>query len=218
MQEYFRQIGLKRIIYTILGVVILGIGITGLRLSGFGTDPYSCMNIGLSSHLPISYGTLQMIENVLLFIPIIIFYPRSFGLGALFNMLCLGYIVDFCMWLCSLVGVTVEAVAGYIAMRILLLLVGLLVFCFGVALYMHCDLGIAPYDMIGQIIDDRTHGRYPFKWARVTTDLLCMVIGFVSGGTVGIATVVVAFFTGPVVSWFREHIASRLLEVPKVPQ
>ena len=48
---------MKRVIWVILANVILGFGISLLRLSGFGTDPYTCMNLGVSSHLSISYGT-----------------------------------------------------------------------------------------------------------------------------------------------------------------
>lgn len=215
MNAYLRNIGWKRIVFMILGIIILGIGIACLRFAGFGTDPFSSMNIGVSSHLPISYGTFQMIVNVVLFIPVIILYPRSFGIGAFFNMMGLGYIVEFCMWICSLAGFTIESVADYLPVRIFLMAAGILIVCLGVALYMQCDLGVAPYDMIAQIVDDRTHGRLKFKWVRVLTDLICMMIGFFSGEASGVATVVVAFFTGPVVSWLREHVASKIIVIEK---
>ncbi len=84
----------KRVIWVILANVILGLGISLLRLSSFGTDPFTCMNLGVSSYLPIGYGTYQMLFNLLLFIPVFILDRKSFGIGALINMLLLGYIVD----------------------------------------------------------------------------------------------------------------------------
>jgi uncharacterized membrane protein YczE len=212
MKEYLKKISWKKIVLVFLGVVLIGIGTTFLRFAGFGTDPFSCMNIGVSSHLPISYGTYQLLLNVVMFIPVIILYPRSFGIGAFINMLGLAYVIDFCVWLCGLAGFTVEGVSDYLIVRVLLLLIGILIFCFGVALYMECDLGIAAYDCIGQIAEQRTNGKLKFKWVRVFTDFLCMAIGFFSGGTLGVATFVVAFLTGPVVSWFREHAAKKIVK------
>ncbi len=213
MQNYLKNIGWKRFVYMVLGVVFLGIGVTLLRFAGFGTDPFSCMVFGLSSHLPISYGNLQAIINIVLFIPVIILYPKSFGVGAFVNMIGLGYIVDLCIYLSGLCGVTVETVAELLVVRILLLLAGIVVMCFGIALYMECDLGIAPYDMVAQLIEDKSHKKIPFKIGRIITDMICIAIGFVSGGTVGLATLVVGFFTGPVVSFFRSFVKRTMLKV-----
>ena len=212
IKNYFKNIGWKRFVYMVLGVVFLGMGVTLLRFAGFGTDPFSCMVFGLSSHLPISYGTLQVIINIALFIPVIILYPKSFGIGAFVNMMGLGYIVDLCIFLSGLCGVTVESVAGLLAVRILLLLAGIVVMCFGIALYMECDLGIAPYDMVAQVIEDKSCKKIPFKIGRIITDMICISIGFVSGGTVGLATLVVGFFTGPLVSAFRRVAKVKLLK------
>ena len=206
MISYFKEIGLKRILLMLLGVIAIGIGVACLRFAGFGTDPFSCMNIGVSSHLPMSYGTYQMIVNVILFIPVILLCPRSFGIGAFVNMLGVGYIVDFCVLACGWMKITVETVETLWGIRMFLVFIGILILCFGVALYMNCDLGVAPYDMIAQIAQERTNGRLKFKWVRIALDVTCMLIGIFTGGTFGIATVFVALFTGPVVSWFRKLI------------
>lgn len=211
IKNYLKKIGWKRFIYMVLGVVLLGIGVACLRLSGFGTDPFACMVFGLSNHLPISYGTIQVILNIIMFIPVVILYPKSFGIGAFVNMVGMGYVVEFCLFLCSLCNVTVEGVQTMIAVRMVLLLAGILIMCFGIALYMESDLGIAPYDMIAQLIEDKTHKKITFKWGRIATDMLCICIGFALGGSVGIATIVVGFFTGPVVSLFRGFVKNKLL-------
>ena len=79
-----------RIVLVVLANMILGLGISLLRLAGFGTDPYTCMNLGVSSKLGMSYGTYQMIFNIVLFIPVFILDRKSFGVGALVTMLVLG--------------------------------------------------------------------------------------------------------------------------------
>ena len=56
---------LPRVLWVTVANLILGLGIAMLRLSGFGTDPFTCMNLGVSSHLPVSFAVYQMIFNVL---------------------------------------------------------------------------------------------------------------------------------------------------------
>lgn len=200
---------LKRAILVTVANMILGLGIALLRLSGFGTDPYTCMNLGVSSHLPVSYGTYQMLLNVVLFIPVLILDRKSFGVGALVNMLALGYFVEFFMFVFSCAGVTIEGLAGFLAVRAVVLVLGVLVVCFGVALYLFCDMGAAPYDRIGVMIDTYSHGAIKFKWARVGMDILSTGIGIMTGSVVGAGTVIMAFFTGPIVSFFKEGVITK---------
>lgn len=206
-----KKIGWKRFLFMILGVMLIGFSVTFTRLACFGTDPFSCMNIGVSNHLPVSYGTYQLLVNIILFIPVIILSPRSFGIGAVFNMFGVGYAADLGMFMFSLIGIGESTFADLLPIRLLVFVFGLFLLCFGVALYMECDLGVAPYDMIGQIVEERTKGKIKFKWVRVFTDCLCMAIGFISGGTVGLATILISLFTGPVVSFFRQHAVKKII-------
>lgn len=66
-------------------------------------------------------------------------------------------------------------------------------------MYFTSNLGVAPYDATGFVLDDRTKIKY--KWCRVITDLTCTAVGFAFGGPVGIGTVVSAFMMGPVVAF-----------------
>ena len=202
---------LLRVVLVVVANLILGLGIALLRLSGFGTDPFSCMNLGVSSRLGMGLGMYQMLFNVVLFIPVIILDRKSFGIGALVNMLALGYFVEFDMFLFAVVGITIEGLAASLGIRAALLIAGVLVVCFGVGLYMFCDLGAAPYDRMGVIIETYSHGKVKFKWARVCMDLVSIAVGFLTGSVIGIGTVVVAFFTGPIVSFFRENVISPMV-------
>ncbi len=211
MIDYLKRLNWKICLYMFLGNFFIGFSVCLLRLAGFGTDPFSCMNIGVSNHLPISYGTYQLLFNLVLFIPMICWFRKGLGLGTLINMAGLGYIADFCIWLFGIAGITIQGLEAMVPVRILLLCLGVLSICFGVALYMECDLGIAPYDALGQIIEQLTHGKVKFKWARILTDVISVLIGFIAGNIVGIATIVTAFFTGPLVTWFKEHIVCKIL-------
>lgn len=206
----------KRIVFMIIGNILIGIGISFLNLSGFGVDAFTSMTIGLSSLLGIGLGIFQSGVNILLFIPVIFFNRKSFGLGSLVNMFLLGYIVEYLEKFYAVFGITQTGLKSVILLRILLLLAGIVILCFGCAIYMECHLGTGPYDAIAPIIENRTHGKIKFQYARIGSDLTCAIIGFISGmiadkTTVGIATVCVVLFTGPLIGFFRDHVTSRIL-------
>lgn len=51
-----KQYGL-RILFVIIGVLLIGIAIGMLRLSAFGSDPFTVMNLGFSGLLSWQFGT-----------------------------------------------------------------------------------------------------------------------------------------------------------------
>ena len=57
-----------KIIMMLLGNLLMGIAVAILRMSRFGTDPFTCMNLGVSGFLNISFGTYQLLVNIILFI------------------------------------------------------------------------------------------------------------------------------------------------------
>lgn len=211
MEEKRKKLAL-RIMWMLAANAILGLGIALLRLSGFGTDPFTCMNLGVSSHLPVSFAAYQVLFNIVLIIPVFILDRRSFGIGTLTNMVLLGYFVEFFMFLFSLLGVTIQGMQGNLIMRAAALVAGVLVVCFGVALYMACDLGAGPYDRLPVVIEMYSHGKIKYKWARVAQDVISAGIGIATGSVIGIGTVIVALFTGPVVSFFRDTAVAWIMK------
>ncbi|MCR5216560.1 MAG: DUF6198 family protein [Lachnospiraceae bacterium] len=193
-----------RFFVMVLGIALLALGIALLRISDAGTDPYSCMNIGLGENVfHIGYGTMQMIVNILMYIPVLILAPKAFGIGALVNMFCVGYGVDAFTALFRGMGLTMESIADRMEMRILIFFLAILVYCVGVALYIECELGTSAYDMIGVIAEEKSKGKLKFQWVRIFTDFCCIGIGLLTGGAFGIGTFLVGFGTGPIVSFFR---------------
>ena len=80
--------------------------------------------------------------------------------------------------------------------------VGVLVVAFGCSLYQTADLGVAPYDALSLMMAD--HLPVPYFGCRVFTDALCAVITFVSGGLIGLGTLICAFGLGPFVQFFSK--------------
>ncbi|MDR3138223.1 MAG: hypothetical protein LBT95_00955 [Treponema sp.] len=176
----------------------MGFGIALMRLAAFGTDPYSCMNIGIGVKTALGFGTWQLILNGLLMVLVFFTDRRKIGFGTLFNMLGVGYLADFFLRFFRLIpGLSLWPV------RILALPAGIIPLCFGASLYMEAALGLSPYDAVGVIISEKLGKPGWFRWIRIITDLCCVFIGFISGSAVGIGTVICAFFTGPLMVFFR---------------
>lgn len=200
-----------KIIWVIVGNIIIGIGCALFRIANLGTDPFSCMNLGVSSHLPISYGTYQMLWNFVFFMPMLIWYKKGIQIGSFINMIGVAYMSDLFIWLCSNFGFTIQNIQNLFAIRLLIMSVALLLYCIGVAFYVECAIGVAPYDALGQIIEMWTNGKVKFYIARVLLDIVSVTIGFLTGSVIGIATLFTACMTGPLVTWFRENLARKIL-------
>lgn len=212
MKHYLQQLTFKKVFWLVFGVVLIAFSISLLRLSNCGTDPYTGMNLGISKKLGVSLGNYQLCMNLILLIFVIFWSRHALGLGTLVNMVGLGYICDFFMKIWSFFHLTPDVFLNNWPARIFLVIVALIVLCIGAAFYMEVDLGVAPYDALAPMIDQKTHGAVPFAIARVATDIFCVVVSFAVGSVVGIATIITAFGTGPFISFFRRNLARKVLE------
>ena len=56
----------KRIILSVMGVLVGGISVGIFKLAAFGVDPFQSLMSGLDELIPIPFGTLYVIVNLLL--------------------------------------------------------------------------------------------------------------------------------------------------------
>lgn len=148
----------------VLGILFIGLCVSFLRLSQFGVDPFSAMNLGISGFIGWSFGTWQLLVNAIILV-VVFFQARScIGLGTIINMVFVGYIADFICYVAN----DVVQIQMNLPLRILALLLAQLMASMGVALYMVADMGIAPYDSVATIIEKLTHQKIPFHKARIT--------------------------------------------------
>lgn len=214
---------IKRCILSFLSIIIMGFGISLFSVSGFGVDPFTSMNMNISSAIGISYGTYQLIVNAVIIVFVVIVAHRGLiGLGTLFNMVGVGYA---CELFENLIRPLLSDFIDSIAVRILLLAAGIIVLCFSCSLFFTSNVGVGPYDSLGFMISQKT--KIPYKWIRVATDVTVILIGLIASGSInallsgnfsevkniGIGTVITAFMMGPLVNFFSKHISSKILNV-----
>ena len=78
------------------------------------------------------------------------------------------------------------------------------------ALYFTADLGVSAYDAIA-LIAAYKYQLLPFKYCRIITDSICVLVRFAFNVTLGVGTIITALFMGPLTQWFKIHIAEPIL-------
>ena len=196
-----------RIWMSCLGVLICGISVGMFRTAALGVDPFQSFMSGLNAVIPISFGTLYVIANIVLLSFSLIFDRHKIGLATLINLTLLGYAAEYSQKFFTYLLPGLSLVPS-----LLLLVVGMVVMCFGAALYFNADLGVSTYDAVSLVISEKQH-KVSFKVCRILSDLICVSVGVLlcklSGmswrdvtGVVGIGTIITAFFMGPLISFF----------------
>lgn len=220
LPEGWGQISWRRVLMSLFGVIICAIAVGFFKMAALGVDPFQSLMSGLDQLIPIPFGTLYVIVNVILLAFSLIFNRHNIGIATFINLFLLGYITQF----------TLETLQGWIgtpgiALRAGLLLIGIVVICIGSALYMTADLGVSTYDSVAITMAHKWKwGK--FQYIRIATDLVCVILGtavFLIGGgkweqvpeIVGIGTIVTAFFMGPLIEFFNVHMARPLLRGEK---
>ena len=94
--------------------------------------------------------------------------------------------------------------------RLVALCVGVVICCLGLSMYQMPDEGVAPYDSLSLIMTERWP-KIPYFWHRMSNDVLCALICSLTGGVVGIGTLVTAFGLGPVIHFFNRVFTGKLL-------
>ena len=207
---------MRRIMMSLFGVLICAVSVGIFKLATLGVDPFQSLMSGLDQLIPISFGTLYVIVNLILLSFSLLTDRHNIGIATFINLFLLGYVTQFTYDLLQKLFP-----APTLLFRIACLLIGIVIICFGSALYMTADLGVSTYDAVAIVLANKWKVA-KFKFCRVGTDLVCVIAGIIvfllGGGTissiptiVGVGTIVTAFFMGPLIELFNEKIARPLL-------
>ena len=206
----------RRIGMSALGVVICGVSVGMFKHAALGVDPFQALMSGLDAVIPIRFGTLYVLVNLLLLLFALVFDRHKIGLATLINLFLLGYIAEF-----SQHCVFALLPDPSLPVRFVLLGAAIVIMCLASAFYFTADLGVSTYDALSLIWSERQK-KLPFFACRVISDLVCVALGvalcrlagFTLAGItreVGIGTVVTAFFMGPLIEFFNRTVARPFL-------
>lgn len=191
----------RRVPALFVAVALMGFGVAVFDMIGFGTDPCSVMNLGLSMNLGIPFGTLQLTVNAIMMLFVIKYDPSRIGLGTLANMTVVGYVAEFFMYVIDQFP-ALETLS--LTARIIIFVPALALFLLAASTYMCVDMGVAPYDAIPQIIAAKKG--WSFRLVRTCWDFVMMVGGALLGATAGPVSVGITLFIGSLVAWMSVYV------------
>lgn len=214
----FKNYSIRRILCCLLGVTILSFGIAVTKGGLLDMDTYTGMNTAVSDYFHFSLGNYQLVLNIILLTTMLVFGRHLLGLGTIFNMVLVGYEVEFFLKLFdgSIVSPNVDKL---FILKIVFLIIGAIILCLGASLYITADLGVAPYDALAIMLEEHFE-HLSFRVARMMTDFICVILGVIFGtvlggvafGTiVGNGTILTAFGTGPFIDFFNKTISVKLV-------
>ena len=191
----------RRLIMTLVGIVICAMSGGIMKRAGFGGDPFQMFTNGLDNVLPLDFGTIHVIISGILLAAILKLDKHYIGVATVINLFLTGYIVDL-----TYRGLGVLFPVPGMALRIAMLVIGLVLMCFSASLYFTSDMGVSPYDFVALYIS-KIQKKVPFRFVRISTDAICVTAGLIMGCAPGVGTLITACFMGPLITFFDNHVS-----------
>lgn len=189
----------KKIILVILGNVIIGLGVGLSVYCNLGIDPSTTFFTGVNNQLNLGLGNCITLGNAFLFIPMFIVERKTIHLGTFVNMFAIGYIVQYS----SAFFIQTLPVLSF-PIRLLVTCCAILTVCIGCGLYLSCNMGQAPWDSVAHLININ-FPKIKYSTGRMVQDIIALFLGYLMGATLGIASIIFAFFLGPGIHFFKTN-------------
>ncbi|MFD4556077.1 YitT family protein [Streptomyces sp. NPDC058469] len=187
----------RRLVQLYVGLALYGTSSALLLVSGLGLEPWNVLHQGLAELTGLTIGVVSIIVGaavLLLWIPL----RQRPGLGTVSNVFVVGLAMDGTLAL-------VPDAHG-LAVRIPLLLAGILLNGVATGLYISASFGPGPRDGLMTGLHRRT-GR-SIRLLRTAIEVAVVATGFALGGTVGIGTLLYALAIGPLAQLFLRVFAA----------
>ncbi|MFJ5309188.1 YitT family protein [Streptomyces sp. NPDC088350] len=186
----------RRLVQLYVGLALYGASSALLVVSGLGLEPWNVLHQGLAELTGLTIGVVSIIVGaavLLLWIPL----RQRPGLGTVSNVFVIGLAMDGTLAL-------VPDAHG-LAVRIPLLLAGILLNGVATGLYISASFGPGPRDGLMTGLH-RLTGR-SIRLTRTVLEVAVVATGFALGGTVGIGTLLYALAIGPLAQLFLRVFA-----------
>ena len=187
----------RRYFQAFSGITMIGIGVAFNYMANLGLGPWGVLHDGISKTINITYGQAGILTSLLallLWIPL----KQKPGIATIFDAFWIGITADFV--------INIIPIAGSIYVQITYLITGITLIGAGTAIYVGGDLGAGPRD--GIMVGLEQLG-FKIGNARTLLELFAFSIGFLLGGKIGIASVVIVLSIGRVLQFFMPYFDIR---------
>ncbi|MFF8319896.1 YitT family protein [Streptomyces bobili] len=186
----------RRLIQLYAGLALYGASSALLVRAGLGLEPWNVLHQGLAELSGLSIGVVSIIVGaavLLLWIPL----RQRPGLGTVSNVFVVGLAMDGTLALLP--------EAHGLAVRVPLLMAGILLNGAATGLYIAASFGPGPRDGLMTGLHRRT-GR-SIRLMRTAVEITVVATGFALGGTIGVGTLLYALSIGPLAQLFLRVFA-----------
>lgn len=195
----------KRFLVMCFGIVIMGLGVAIFKMALVGNDPFNSLVMGLDGRFVHGYTFWLVLVNAVCMIAPLLMDRKMIGAGTLANWFAVGPLVV--MWSGLIDSLNLDTNSW--AIKVPMMVVGVLILSLSVSLYQTANLGIAPYDTLSILMD--RHLPLPYFWCRIITDVACAGTAYMLGGLVSVGTLVCAFGLGPFISFYNRTVTAKIL-------
>lgn len=204
---------MKKMLGMFIGTILLGIGITFNRLSLLGNDTLSAFIFSIVEMTNSSYTLINILFNVILLIPMLLFMKNKINVGTVANVVLTGIVVDLLMAL----SLSLNIVIYRMFIQIIIGIFGVLFSTLGLALYIQADFGIIPFDASVILFVKKIKLNYGL--GRIIVDMLLLISAFIISNiifknqAVGLFTLASCFIYGPLIKVFSDLINKYIYKV-----
>ena len=178
----------RRLTQLYLGLLLYGLSMALLVRSSLGVMPWDVLHQGLARQVGGSLGQVTIVVGVIVLLGWIPLRERP-GLGTVSNVVVIGLAVDAAL-------AVISAPTAWPA-RLALVVLGVALTAAATAAYIGVRLGAGPRDGLMTGLVRRTGGSV--RLVRTGIEVAVVTVGWLLGGTLGVATVLYALAIGPLV-------------------
>ena len=181
-----------KLLIVISGTAIAALGMDMAIYTGFGSATLAVLWQGIANvtNMTIGQASFAVALAMVLFC---LFYDRSqINIGTIIYQLVYSFCIDlFAPYIRS---------SSSIPFNFGLMILGLIIFSLGSALYSVADFGKGSYEALTFAIVNKSN--FNIRSVRIVLDILCVIFGILLGGKIGICTVATILLSGALLQKF----------------
>lgn len=191
----------RRLVQLVVGLVLYGASLAFLVRGALGVAPWDVLHTGVADRIGWSLGSVVVAAS---FVVLLLWLPlrEMPGIGTIANAFLVGISAD--------VTLALFEDPDNVAVRICLLVLGLVGNALATALYIGAQFGRGPRDGLMTGIARRTG--WSIRLVRTGLEVVVVVIGLALGGALGLGTVLYALLIGPMTQLMLPYFVVRLPE------
>lgn len=188
----------KRYIIFFIGISILTLGVSLTVKSDIGAGSYDSINFALSNKLNLSVGvTISLTSLFIVFLAAIV-RKSKIKLTTFITSIIIGIFTDFWVDIISYISI------NEVFMKIVVFLIGSILVCLGLAIYVSSNLPATPVDDFMLALTEKKG--LSLGVSKLSIDVVCIIFAVLLDGPIGIGTIILTLLVGPCAQIFNSII------------